>query len=362
MTNIVRPTEVTNALRTLLGYVDDLRRAPSLHDGATKLRLVVNYCQKDPVVRALSEQLRARVATEALYERTSGTRLRPPEDPRDRLAFWHTLLYHVKQGWKLELRELVTRAFEGAGVDERWRAFLAEVVGGYAAGLEQVLERVEANEQDGMVDADEVFREALAALAGPEAPARVEAARTDAPAGPPPAPAAPAAPDAAPPPPPDLVDAIERSGLPEDERRDLRVDARLLAIELRKSRPSPARLAELERAFVAATPALGTAFRGALGGQAAYASARSGESVREADARRAADERADDDDALPARRATARTAEKRATGRAPKKKTAPAKKTTKATAPKKKTKAGPAKKKAAPATKAPKAAAKKRLS
>ncbi|MBX3472019.1 MAG: hypothetical protein KF878_34640 [Planctomycetes bacterium] len=303
MSNLARPSELHNAVRTLVGYVDDLRRA-NFHDGSTKLRLVVNYCQKDQVVRALSEQLRARVPTDVLHERTSGDALRLPAGARDRLAFAHTLLYHLKQGWKLELRELITRTFQGAGVDARWEAFQRLVVGAYAEGMEAVLRQLEALPGEGLVDVDATFREALAALGDgddcePNVAGGAAAGATDAGAG-----ASSAAPRGEPLPPaaPDLLAAIDRTGLLEDDARDLRVDARIVALELRKARPSPDRLAELEGAFLAVSPALGAAFRGALGGQAAYVREHGGASVRDADARRAAEGDDGDADDDPARR------------------------------------------------------------
>lgn len=278
MSNLVRSAELKNALRTLVGYVDDLRRA-DFDEGQTKLRLVVNYSQKDTIGRTLSEQLRARIPTDLLQERTSGEALTPPGDRRDQLAFWHTLLYHLKQGWKLELRELLTRAFKGVGIEGRWTAFRQQVVAGYAEGLEAVLAWVEANAGDGPVDPDDVLRRALEALAGEP----TEAAAVSEPlAAPTPAPAA----EPLPPPSPDLLAAIEAAGLSSDAADDLRVDAQLLAIELRKSRPNPARLAELEKTFLAASEAVATTFRGVLGGEAAYAPERTGTPVRDADAKR----------------------------------------------------------------------------
>jgi hypothetical protein len=282
MSNLVRSAELKNALRTLVGYVDDLRRA-DFDEGQTKLRLVVNYSQKDTIGRTLSEQLRARIPTDLLQERTSGEALTPPGDRRDQLAFWHTLLYHLKQGWKLELRELLTRAFKGAGIEGRWTAFRQQVVAGYAEGLEAVLAWVEANAGDGPVDPDDVLRRALEALAG-EA---TEAAAPTEPAAMAPAPASAAEP--LPPPSPDLLSAIEAAGLSSDAADDLRVDAQLLAIELRKSKPNPARLAELEKTFLAASEAVATTFRGVLGGEAAYAPERTGTPVRDADAKRGAE-------------------------------------------------------------------------
>ena len=118
MSNIVRSSELAPAVRTLLGYLDDLRRTKS-DDASTKLRLVVNYCQKDEVVRNLAELLRARMPTELLSELLAADTLRVPHDPRDHLGLAYTLLYHLKQGWKYELRELLTRPMFAGGAGMR---------------------------------------------------------------------------------------------------------------------------------------------------------------------------------------------------------------------------------------------------
>lgn len=259
MSNIVRSTELAPAVRTLLGYLDDLRRTKS-DDASTKLRLVVNYCQKDEVVRNLAELLRARMPTELLSELLAADTLRVPHDPRDQLGLAYTLLYHLKQGWKYELRELLTRPMfaGGAGLDGRWDRFKALLVDPLLVHGETILRHVEARAAQAgsaLLDPNEVFLEALAALAadaGP-APAPAGAGSTEPAPAQAPAPAPPAARPAAEPP---LPDGVTVPAPLEAATGDLRVEAALLGLELSKSAPSPARLEELLASFAPAPAAL----------------------------------------------------------------------------------------------------------
>lgn len=266
MSNIVRSNELAPAVRTLLGYLDDLRRT-KFDDASTKLRLVINYCQKDDVVRNLAELLRARVSSELLAELLAAETLRVPHDPRDHMAVAYTLLYHIKQGWKYELRELLTRPMfaAGAGMDGRWDSFKAKLVDALVVNGDKVLRHVEgwaAAQPDGtLVDPNDVFLAALASLAadaGPE-PVPATASKANAPA----APAAPAAPRATGEPP--LPDGVSVPAPLAAATGDLRVEAALLGLELSKAAPSPARLEELLASFDAAPAPLRAGLTAVLG-------------------------------------------------------------------------------------------------
>lgn len=262
MSNIVRSNELAPAVRTLLGYLDDLRRT-KFDDASTKLRLVVNYCQKDDVVRTLAELLRARVPSELLAELLAADTLQVPHDPRDHMGLAYTLLYHLKQGWKYELRELLTRPMfaAGAGMDGRWESFKAQLVDALVVNGDKLLRHVEgwaAAQPDGtLVDPNEVFVAALASLAAD--------------AGPAPAPApAPAAPTPSPPAPRTTGEPALPAGVtipaPFDAATgDLRVEAALLGLELSKTAPSAARLEELLASFDAAPASLRAGLASVLG-------------------------------------------------------------------------------------------------
>ncbi len=155
MSDLVAPSTLRAALRTLRGYLEDLRRA-DFEQAATKLRLVVNYCQKDDLTRRLAERLRARVSTEALLERTAGTSLREPVDPVDRLAFHYTLLFHIKQGHRFDLRELLSRGtFAGGGIEGRWQDFQRRVTDRLLEGVDAVARALEElHGDDAAVDPD----------------------------------------------------------------------------------------------------------------------------------------------------------------------------------------------------------------
>ncbi len=261
MSNIVRSNELAPAVRTLLGYLDDLRRT-KFDDASTKLRLVVNYWQKDEVARNLAELLRARVSNEQLGELLAAETLHLPHDPRDHMGLAYTLLYHIKQGWKLELRELLTRPMfaAGAGMDGRWERFKVQLVDALVVNGEKVLRHVEgwaAAQPDGtLVDPNDVFLAALATLAADAGPAPAATLTTPAKAATPAAPVAatPTAPRASGEPP--LPDGVTVPAPLEAATGDLRVEAALLGLELSKQAPSPARLEELLASFEPAPASL----------------------------------------------------------------------------------------------------------
>ena len=71
MSTPVRRNELQNAVRTFLGYLQDLQEA-GFEQSRTKLRLVMNYSQRDPVTHALAEQLLLRMPTESVVQRVAG--------------------------------------------------------------------------------------------------------------------------------------------------------------------------------------------------------------------------------------------------------------------------------------------------
>src|SRR5947209_15774796 len=117
MADRVSPAALKASLGTLRGYLDDLARAP-FKDHATKLRLFVNYFQKDDTVRYLADRLHTRLHD--VLEAAQRPEPALPADPRDRIAFVYGVLYHLKQGQKLEIREFLSRAFPGSSLDAKW--------------------------------------------------------------------------------------------------------------------------------------------------------------------------------------------------------------------------------------------------
>ncbi|MGE0709405.1 MAG: hypothetical protein AB7N76_09280 [Planctomycetota bacterium] len=237
MSHPVRSEELPAALRTYTGYLRDLSRV-GFDASTTKLRLVVNYARKELVTRGLAELFLHRMTREHLIEEVMGGKLSLPAHPLDRMAYTYLLLAELKEAWKLNLRELLTRPeLAGGGLDERWRRFCHELVEPYA----QDLERLQAWTRDAvapragaLVDPGEVFAEGLAVCFG-DAPAMAGQAV-----------AAPAATGALAP----LAAAVAAVDAP--VRADLAVDLSLLALEQSKVAPDAARLEELVGAFAAA--------------------------------------------------------------------------------------------------------------
>lgn len=229
------------ALETWRGYLDDLLRV-DLDGASTKLRLVVSYAAREPLLRPLVERLRARFPREDFFARLGASDLGIPAGGPDRLAFLHDLLVHLKRGERITLRELLTsrELFGGGGLEERWERFRALVVAPLKEDVEALCERLRGRARDAEVDAEAFFSGALAegstaeAMRGDEA-AGEEGASLNA-----------------------LRAAIRRAGLGVAED-DLLTDVDLLSVELRKHEPSADRLAELVEGFRAVSSDLGDA-------------------------------------------------------------------------------------------------------
>ena len=267
MSTPVRRNELQNAVRTFLGYLQDLQEA-GFEQSRTKLRLVMNYSQRDPVTHALAEQLLLRMPTESVVQRVAGG-FDLPNGHLDQLAFGYSLLYQLKLAWKLELRELLSRdAFRGGGLEPRWQDFKRQVLDPVVRGVKAIADWIEDDAQPDhqQLDAGQVFRYALLAYEGSQ-PAGIVLpldADTDT------LPAAPA---------PQRegetetrswkeAPVLERPELPADfygpsltalreaSPAVLAVDVDLLAVELQKRAPDPDALAALCLAFAGTDTAL----------------------------------------------------------------------------------------------------------
>ncbi|MBI3724311.1 hypothetical protein HY251_10225 [bacterium] len=257
MADRVSPSALRASLSTLRGYLDDLARS-SFEEQATKLRLFVNYFQKDSTVRYLADRLHVRLRD--VQKQVLSSKLELPEDPIDEVAFVYEVLFLLKQGQRLDLREFLSRAFTGATIEARWDDFRARWLRSLVEGLQEIIDRIEGLLRDEPVDPEEIF--ALVLLAGFAEAGEDGAAAgddDDADAASESAPRAPeASSDGA-----SLRAAIAR--LPEPRRGDLETDLEILALERRKKRPSPERLLEIVSSFEAVSGELGALARAQAG-------------------------------------------------------------------------------------------------
>lgn len=239
MSDRVSQASLLASLATLRSYLADLERS-SFEQHATKLRLLVNYFQKDGEVRVLAERLRLRLGD--VLEAAQRPDPRLPDDPRDRLAFVWGVLFHLKVGHKLEVRELLSRAFPGSSLDAKWGELRKRWLAPFSEGLAALESAVRARGGEDFVDPDVVLREALESLGS--APSAAASPSPSSARG-------------------SLHEAVRR--LDPGIRDDLTLEAEILALELRKRRREPARLAEIVATFERVSPELGSLARAEAG-------------------------------------------------------------------------------------------------
>src|SRR5581483_694730 len=158
MADRVRPAALRDALKTLRGYLDDLARS-SFDEHATKLRLFVNYFQKDDTVRYLAERLHMRLRD--VLRQALAPKLELPADPLDRLAFIYEVLFHLKGGERLDVREFLSRAFEGGSIEAKWDDFRRRWLQALVEGFRDLNERIEAILDEDPVDPELIFHIAM---------------------------------------------------------------------------------------------------------------------------------------------------------------------------------------------------------
>ncbi len=240
MSHPLSRAELQSSLRTFSGYLEDLERI-GFDAAATKLRLVVNYARRERGTHALWELLVAHLPN-AEFLSAVRDELRPPSDPRGALAHVHQLLVHIKQGHKLNLREVLTRSElseGGGGLDQRWTRFVDLVIKPYRTRVEEIQAWLARQDSEERVEAGAELARALNELLA------------DTPASP--------------------KDKTPRRG---SSDADAALDLRLVELELRKHRPDPARLEELRQdlalvGLAARVPALGSSRRAPRGDAAA---------------------------------------------------------------------------------------------
>jgi len=207
--------ELLSSLRTFSGYLEDLERI-GFDAAATKLRLVVNYARRERGTHALWELLVAHLPN-AEFLNAVRDELRPPSDPRGALAHVHQLLVHIKQGHKLNLREVLTRSElseGGGGLDQRWTRFVEMVIKPYRARVDEIQTWLSAQDAEERVEAGAELARALSEILADETTS--------------------------------LADVQAVPGAPASDA-DADLDLRLVELELRKHHPDPARLDELRQ-------------------------------------------------------------------------------------------------------------------
>jgi hypothetical protein len=257
MSDTFTPGEIRSTLGTLRGYLRDLAEA-KFEQFTTKLRLFVNFCEKDDIVRVIARNLHVRSGDVKAWFTAVAAGAAPelPQGAVERLAHRYMTLSEMKrQG--LEPRTFISTVFSGHSIfNEAWAAFRADYLEPFAQDFVRRLEALEAKlpeAPDARVDLEAAVAEALAS----EQPAT-------------PAPAAPPAPAAAPAPAAkggkkpakpivdpgaaleDLVKTLgatvkKARGLVAGVKKDVETDLKILKLELSKSEPNRDVLAAVVR-------------------------------------------------------------------------------------------------------------------
>jgi hypothetical protein len=258
MADRVRPDALRNALTTLRGYLDDLARS-SFDDHATKLRLFVNYFQKDDTVRYLAERLHMRLRD--VLRQALAPKLDLPSDPLDRISFIYEVLFHLKSGERLDVREFLSRAFEGGSIEAKWDDFRRRWLSALVEGFRDLNERIEAILDEDPVDPELIFHISMHTgvddeFGDPEpelklpplAPTEVELT-----------PVKVEAPSAKKP----TLEGLQAmlALQPRGVREDLEADFEVLELELQKKSPDRERLDDIVNSFWAASAELGEMVR-----------------------------------------------------------------------------------------------------
>src|SRR5688572_13862891 len=158
MADRVTPAQLRSSLGTLRGYLDDLAKS-SFDDHATKLRLFVNYCQKDDTIRYLADRLHMKVRD--VLKVLHAPKLELPNDPLDRVAFVYEVLFHLKQGFRLDVREFLSRAFQGGTIEAKWEDFKNTWMKALVEGFAELTDRIESALDEDRIDPEFVFTIAL---------------------------------------------------------------------------------------------------------------------------------------------------------------------------------------------------------
>jgi hypothetical protein len=239
MSEVFTTVEVRSTLRTLRDYVRDLLEA-RFDEFGTKLRLFVNFCEKDDVFRVIARHLHARAGNvrEWFSAVAAGGAGDVPAGAAGLAHRYMTLAEIKRQG--IDLRNFVSTLYSGAGgMTAAFAAFKTEFLEPFAKTLLAILDRIEealAQDPAAKLDLDEAVARELAKADG-QAPASAAAAEP-LPAGkkqgPPVDPGAPIE---------MLLKSLEASvkaakEVVEAKRKDLATDVKILKLALSKAEPS----------------------------------------------------------------------------------------------------------------------------
>lgn len=252
MADRVSPATLKASFRTLRGYLDDLAGA-QFKDHSTKLRLFVNYFQKDDVVRYLADRLHTRLAD--VLEAAQKPEPRLPDDGSDRIAFVYGVLYHLKHGHKLEVRELLARTFPGSSIEAKWDELRKQWLTVLAEGFATMSREIDARAGFDPLEPVSFFAEVLATTSGgaPAETAATDDDETDDEAAEPEDTGAALT----------LRDAVAR--LEGAQKGDLSIELEILALEKLKRKQDRKRLDEVVASFANVSPELDALARAEAG-------------------------------------------------------------------------------------------------
>jgi hypothetical protein len=170
------PEPIRLALGTLRGYVGDLVDSAPSHDASittrfaqftTKLRLLMNYCERDEVIRWVTQELHHRGENPVawFHQRADGEAPARPTSPRSHaLAHTYRTLLAIKKN-QLELRAFVSSIYaDKGGYQNAFRAFREEYVLKLRDGLLGLAASLEERLAEDAVDMDTLVSEAYAAF------------------------------------------------------------------------------------------------------------------------------------------------------------------------------------------------------
>lgn len=262
--------EVRSTLRTLRDYLRDLLEA-KFEQFSTKLRLFVNYCEMDNVMRSVAKSLHGRGGDPKAWFTAvaAGGPVEVPKAAAARLGHYYMTLSEMKrQG--IEARQFISTVYSGrGGFTEMYAAFRAEFLEPFANELLARMGKIEAALEDdpgAKIDLEATFAEDLAAAeekagapkpaaGGPKAAAASAKAAVEARVE-------------------DLVSSLGASvkkakEIVADARKDIETDLKILKLELSKKQPNK----DVVLAVVRPLERLGGQIAEAAGAIAAKASA-----------------------------------------------------------------------------------------
>ncbi len=189
MSELYTGGEVRSTFETFRGYQRDMIEA-SFDHFQTKLRLFVNFCEKDDVFRVVTRFLHLRVGdVREWYFRAAdaGGSKEMPAEPADWLATVYKLLLELKQQ-RLDLRNLLSSLFSARSLPEAFSDFKTRWLERYQREMNERLAAVERRIPEDVgakVPLEDVVAEAFGAAAPPMPGEIAPAPAPPSPAGPP---------------------------------------------------------------------------------------------------------------------------------------------------------------------------------